>query len=291
MKLMTFNVHSQPDAAPAPLHSLVRGILAEMPDVIALQEVNQSADAPLADASLLEGLFPLQTSVPLRADNHAARAARLLRLCGIACSWVYLPMKRGYDRYDEGLALLAVNRRITWAESRLLSRSAAYDSWKTRYALAVRVEGLTDWFCCLHMGRWGDEAEPFAAQWRALSTFADAAGAGPRWLMGDFNAPSGQRGEGYDLIAASGWHDAWALARQRLGHATISGPIDGWQDSPGGLRIDHIWCSRPAEISTAITLFDGLRHPVISDHFGLMIDAQTGTSPAFPYSGNPSRTP
>lgn len=253
--------------------------------------MNQSADAPLADASLLEGLFPLQTSVPLRADNHAARAARLLRLCGIACSWVYLPMKRGYNRYDEGLALLALNRRITWAESRLLSRSAAYDSWKTRYALAVRVEGLTDWFCCLHMGRWGDEAEPFAAQWRALSTFADAAGAGPRWLMGDFNAPSGQRGEGYDLIAASGWHDAWALARQRLGHATISGPIDGWQDSPGGLRIDHIWCSRPAEISTAITLFDGLRHPVISDHFGVMIDAQTGTSPAFPYSGNPSRTP
>ena len=50
MKLLTFNVHSQPDAAPALLHALVGGILAEMPDVIALQEGNQSADAPLADA-------------------------------------------------------------------------------------------------------------------------------------------------------------------------------------------------------------------------------------------------
>ena len=205
MKIMTLNTHSLVEKNYAEkLQQFVHGVLEEMPDVIALQEVNQTIAAPLADEVLLTGYVPAQTAVPVRADNHAANAARLLREAGVPCSWTYLPIKVGYGKYDEGLAMLVLERRISHVESFLISRADDYANWKTRKVLGMQVEGLTDWFYTVHMGWWEDEQEPFLAQWKVLNAFVTTKPRhAPVWLMGDFNSPAEVRCEGYDKIAAT----------------------------------------------------------------------------------------
>ena len=274
MKLLTLNLHGPTEDAARKLHHIAHAVLAEGPQVIALQEVCQRSDAPPANAALLTGCTPLPQAVPVRADNPAAHIARLLREAGVPCGWTFLPVKRGHGCYDEGLALLAPRGRIRDVASACISRTRDYADWKTRHALVVRLSGRPDWLCCVHMGWWQDAQEPFEAQWAALRAFlAQRCGKAPVWLLGDFNAPAELRGEGYDMIAADGWHDAFRLAACREGAATIAGRADGWQTLPeGGWRIDHVWCSRAAGIASVRVVFDGRKYPVVSDHAGVLVE-------------------
>lgn len=281
MKLMTLNAHGLPDeGCEDRLRRFVRGVVEEMPDVIALQEVCQSMDAPPADAALLKGYVPVQQDVSLRADSFAARAAALLREAGVMCSWTCLPFKAGYGRYDEGLALMSLGRRILRTEKACISRTQAYSDWRRRCALAAKVEGLADWFVCVHTGWWEDGNESFPAQWRALEGFCSGMRKrGQVWLMGDFNAPDNECGRSYDHIAAAGWHDAFPEAETRQGWATVTGAIDGWKgeraaQAAAGMRIDQIWHARPCEILSASVVFDGVRHERVSDHAGVMVCTQ-----------------
>lgn len=270
MRLLTLNTHSLtgPEAEQN-LQRFVDGVAALQPDVIALQEVNQRRNAPP-----VEGCPALRREIPVRRDNFALRAVQLLRETGFAYHWTWLPVKIGYGRFDEGLALLT-RQRIADVAHCLISRSGDYASWKTRAALAVRTEGMPDWFCCVHMGWWNDTEEPFSAQWEALTAFIGQWRPSPVWLMGDFNAPAEVRGESYDRIAASGWHDCWLLAENPATGATIPGRIDGWhgQDAtPQGLRIDHIWCKPACAIRSASVVFDGRRQALVSDHYGVLAE-------------------
>ena len=65
MKILTLNSHSLlEEDYERTLRLFVQGVLAEKPDVIALQEVNQTIAAPEADAALLTGYVPVQTAIP-----------------------------------------------------------------------------------------------------------------------------------------------------------------------------------------------------------------------------------
>ena len=56
MKLLTLNTHSlQEENYPQKLEQFVETICQEKPDIIALQEVNQSINAPIAEQKLLKG--------------------------------------------------------------------------------------------------------------------------------------------------------------------------------------------------------------------------------------------
>ena len=78
MKILTLNTHSlQEENYQQKLNWFVEGILKEMPDIIAMQEVNQTAAAELMDLEMLEGQYPIPGCMKIRRDNHAAR--RLLR--------------------------------------------------------------------------------------------------------------------------------------------------------------------------------------------------------------------
>ena len=277
MKILTLNTHShmEEDNAAA-LRHFVDGVLDAMPDVIALQEVNQHREAAKAEEALLEGYVPAQTVIPVRCDNFAANAALLLREAGLSCSWTYLPVKLGYGRFDEGLAILSLGKKITHTESFLISRSGEYAFWKTRKVLGVQVEGCADWFYNVHMGWWNDEEEPFMVQWKILHCFLTTKPRqAPVWLMGDFNAPAEIRGEGYDYIENTGWYDTYPRAGERRGEITIPGGIDGWQGGRKlrtGARIDHVWCSMPVAVTSSRTVFDGSAQPTVSDHYGVLVE-------------------
>ena len=281
MKILTLNTHSlQEEDHRQKLSWFVEGILREKPDMIALQEVNQTAAEELMALELLEGQYPIPGCMPIRKDNYAALVASRLRQAGIDCYWVWLPVKRGYDKFDEGVAILSLGRPIRCVDQFPISRVNDFSNWRTRAALGVQLEGLDDWFYCLHMGWWNDEAEGFLDQWRILnSCIAAKRMCGNVWLMGDFNAPDTVPGQSYEHIGASGWIDTYKVAHTKDDGITVSGPIDGWRDPQNrevreGMRLDYIWCSQRKEILSSRILFNGVKEPVVSDHYGVLIEVK-----------------
>lgn len=277
MKILTLNAHSlSEDNSLRKLAQFTDFVLREQPDLIALQESNQTMHASVADGDMLTGMVPTDSAIPIRCDNHAAWCAYLLRKAGLPVSWAWLPVKTGYGRFDEGLAVLSLRRPILETDAVQLSRRCDYADWRTRKALAVRLEGAPDWFYTVHMGWWNDPEEPFLYQWQNLCRSASArAENGCVWLLGDFNSPAEVRGEGYDRIRADGWQDAWLLAEETSGGATVRGLIDGWKNRAGnssGMRIDHIWLSRFLPIRRARVVFDGINEPQVSDHSGVLLE-------------------
>ena len=277
MKLLTLNAHSLQGEASA-LETFVQGLLEERPDLVALQEVNQTRTAPPIDAQGRAGYLSTPGhGIPLRRDNYAAGAARLLHAAGIPCSWTWLAVKRGYERYDEGLALLSLSAPLVQTRALLASARDDYADWRTRKILGARLEGHPDWFYSVHLG-WWEDADPFAHQWSRLeSGVAEQRAQGPVWLLGDFNAPAHIRGQGYDRIAASGWQDTYQLAETRDGGGTVQGPIDGWRDacaSPEMMRMDYIWCSAAPRVRRSQVLFNGKNRPKVSDHFGVLAETE-----------------
>ena len=225
----------------------------------------------------------------IRQDNHAARLAQLLFVEKLPYYWTWLPMKLGYDTYDEGLAVFS-RRLITAVDAYRISSSDSYKYWKTRWMLGIQTdEPEQGWFYTVHMGWWNDEEEPFAGQWVRLEEHLRTTGAsdGQIWLMGDFNSRDDVRDEGYDLICRSGWKDTWQLAVTKDDGITAGTDIDGWRDQSAepagtdrknarrnGMRIDYIWSNRPAAIESSRVVCDGTTYPVVSDHCGVLIQTK-----------------
>ena len=273
MKILTLNTHSLiENNYHQKLESFVNAIKAEKPEIIALQEVNQTLSEPFC-TDLPYGYFPCRSDIIIRADNHAFRTADLLKKSGEEYFWTWHPIKKGYGKYEEGLSLLS---RSPIIETKIIPISSRddYENWKTRKLLGIRTEKLSDeWFFSVHYGWWNDSEEPFEKQWhkteKAVSEYETV------WLMGDFNNPAEVRNEGYDLIKGSYWHDSFILAEKRDGDITVGGEIDGWRDEKGnkdGMRIDQIWCSKKTVVTSYRVIFDGKSYPVVSDHYGVIIN-------------------
>lgn len=287
MKLLTLNTHSLlEENYEQKKKDFVTAVMKERPDIITLQEVNQSAEGLPADADLLSGYYPCAGhSIPVRQDNHASQVALLLKKEGISCSWTWLPAKIGYGKYDEGMAIISLGSRITETDSFFISQIRDYDNWKTRKVLGIRTADSNDWFYTVHMGWWDDDEEPFERQWRVLNErLSEKKEAGRIWLMGDFNSPAEVRNEGYDCVMNSGWKDTWVMAGKKDSGITVKGVIDGWKekqlnssDESAGMRIDHIWCNQEVLVKCSNVVFNGKREPVVSDHFGIMIECENGT--------------
>ncbi len=280
MKLLTLNTHSLVEENyNEKLEAFTNVIAYELPDIIALQEVNQTCNEENVNdinKTLLYGFTPCSSDITIKKDNHAYNTTKLLNEKGINYYWTWLGMKKGYDKYDEGIALLS-RSKILETDVALISSINDYNNWKTRKIIGIRTENHPDtWFYSIHMGWWNDIDDPFQNQWERTNFYMKEhiKNNNTVWLMGDFNSPAGLRGEGYDIIKASGWFDSYSLAAQKDSGITVGTVIDGWKeklDDTKGMRIDHIWCSKKAEIKSSKVIFNGDNEPVVSDHYGVII--------------------
>ena len=254
------------------LECFVNAILHERPDVIALQEVNQSHDEKILPVEKLTRFTPCHTDTEIKKDNHAYNVVKQLENKGVLYYWTCLPMKLGYDKYDEGIAILS-RKPIVETEVFLISKVNDYYNWKTRKVLGILTEDKEKgWFYTTHMGWWDDKEEPFEPQWKKLNEHTK--NKSTAWLMGDFNSPAHVRNEGYDLIKQSGWYDSYTLAESKDIGYTVEKAIDGWKDKSSettGKRIDHIWCNKKLPIKSSQVVFNDKNFDIISDHYGVMV--------------------
>ena len=270
MKLLTLNTHSLvEDNYSKKLDAFVSAIAEQRHDIIALQEVNQTIAETQADV-ISEGYVPCDENIVIRKDNHVYKTAELLENAGVKYYWTWLPLKKGYDKYDEGIALMSRSRIIETDVVRI-SETDDYNNWKTRKIIGIRTEAAPDeWFFSVHYGWWDDLDEPFQNQWQKTAEYMKKYSR--VWLMGDFNSPAEVRNEGYDMINGGGWYDSYTLAKTRDNGITVGKVIDGWRDkvsSTDGMRIDQIWCSQKAEIASSEVIFNGANKSVVSDHYGV----------------------
>lgn len=269
LRLLTLNIHGEPGGRDKKtLSELLRFILRERPDVVALQEVCQTREAPLLTYRPI-GYSAAEPGASLREDLFVLHLTRMLCERGERYTWSYLPIKLGYGKYDEGVALLSREPMRDLTALTVSKRDDDLD-FRTRRLLGARIG--RDFFYSVHFGRFDDPIEPFFDQWqRALLGFRRHGG-GRIWLLGDFNAPAEDGGGGYDLVRKSGFFDAWQLPNDGHG-ATAVGGIDGWGDKGRrGIRIDQIWSSAPLCHGSARRVFDGRDGEVVSDHFGILIE-------------------
>ena len=272
MKLLTLNTHSLVEEHYSEkLEAFVQAVSEEQPDIIALQEVNQTITEMCV--KIAQGYIPCAEGITIRQDNHIYHATEMLKSRGICYFWTWLPLKKGYDKYDEGIALMS---RSPILETKIVQTSSIndYNNWKTRKILGIRTEAAPkEWFFSVHYGWWDDPDEPFQGQWqRTKDALTDHS---RMWLMGDFNSPAEVRGEGYDMIRQDGWHDCYLLAEEKDCGITIGKVIDGWKDkttSTDGMRIDQIWCSEKHKIISSEVIFNGTNRSIVSDHYGVIVN-------------------
>lgn len=274
MKLLTLNTHSLvEDLYEEKLNEFVDTIFHAKPDILALQEVNQTCTEEVISKSDLTGFFPCEDNTIIRRDNHVYNAVKKLQKKGLHYYWTWIGMKLGYDKYDEGIALMSLSPIIS-TDVALISKINDYHNWKTRKIIGICTEKYpAEWFYSVHLGWWNDEDEPFKGQWERTDSHMKKHET--VWLMGDFNSPAEITNEGYDMIAAANWYDSYLYAKEKDNGITVDKVIDGWKERPtckDGMRIDLIWCNKQPDVNSSNVIFNGINRKVVSDHYGVMVD-------------------
>lgn len=283
MKILTLNTHSlvEPDYENK-LKIFVDMIVKERPDVFALQEVNQLMEA----SEVVPGDHYVEVyrfKGTIRKDNHAYRVSQMLEQLGLSYYWTWIGAKKGYDIYDEGMALFSLTP-ILETRQFYISRSQCYSNWKTRKVVGIRTGIEPQWFFSIHMGWWDDREDPFIAQWDNFQEELKIQVLWNQkiWLLGDFNSPADREEQGYGYVKKHGWKDSYMIADKKDAGITVEKEIDGWRNrkasgSPAivGMRLDYIWCNYEVKIVSSKVVFNGVNYPIVSDHYGVMIETKS----------------
>lgn len=69
-------------------------------------------------------------------------------------------------------------------------------------------------------------------------------------------------------------------AEQKDSGVTVEEEIDGWRDGEGGgavkdaKRLDYIFCNTQKKVKSSKVVCNGKNYPVVSDHYGVMIEVE-----------------
>ncbi|MCC5893976.1 MAG: endonuclease/exonuclease/phosphatase family protein [Alkalibacterium sp.] len=276
MKVLTLNTHSWMEEQPYDkLDSLVDSIVKADYDVIALQEINQSIGAREIEAETFISPHEEVLAVPLKEDNFAYLLVEKLKQKGHLYYWSWTANHIGYDKYDEGVAILSKDSFESGGH--LISASTDYASHYTRKVLKARIEreGTVWTVLSAHYSWWlnGDGEKLFENEWKNTLNLIKSDEKESVIVMGDFNNDPQVEQEGYSLImeTAPFLQDAFKAAESKVGEATVVSAIDGWEDHQDHKRIDYVFTSNTLNVDRYRVMFDGETEPVISDHYGVEV--------------------
>ncbi|MER2064353.1 MAG: endonuclease/exonuclease/phosphatase family protein [Alkalibacterium sp.] len=277
MKVLTLNTHAWMEEKPFDkLEKIVDRIEAEAYRFVALQEINQSLDADVADDPTFLKAGGDDPKVDIKADNFALLIVKELRARGLKYYWSWTANHIGYDTYDEGVAVLSL---VPFeAESLLVSDCEDYTHHYTRRVLKASIkEASENWnVLSCHYSWWedGEGRKLFKQEWDKTLSLLEDDKQTSLLVMGDFNNEASIKGEGYDLVKETAPYlaDSYPEAKEKIGWATVSSAIDGWSDHPDEKRIDYIFTDVRKTVETYRVVFDGENGPIVSDHFGVEID-------------------
>ena len=267
MKLMTFNTHSWLEQEQLQkLETLAEHIAKVQYDVIALQEVNQLITSEIVKEPL--NFIPSSKKTTIKTDNFALLLIKLLHeKYQLDYYWSYAYNHIGYDKYDEGTAILSKHHFDT-ATLLPFSKTTDPTDFHTRVGIGINLQiNQIDYaFYSLHTSWWKDENDNviFPQEADKFTKLQDDDTV--VMLLGDFNNPSQIRNEGYDFMLQN-WLDTYQLAEQKDGTYTMGGNIAGWDHNQEPLRIDFIFSSQNVKVKEAKILFDGRNEKPLSDHF------------------------
>lgn len=274
MRILTLNCHSLLEyEVNEQIQELVDFVVRESVTIIALQEASQSMKSPiLSQTELLGSGFvpPSESDVPVKVDNFAYLLVRALRRVKLNFAWSWTASHVGYDKLDEGIALLslkplqAVHAPVIVAKPEFVS----YQDYRRRKLLLAKVAGSGNLTIATgHFDGW--QAEIFEAEWQQALSHFDLKE--PVYLMGDLNVDAEQNDCSYQKICQS-FQDTYELAAAKGDGLTVRGAIDGWEDSQVGKRIDYILTTASNEVLSSRVCFDGQDSARISDHAGIIVE-------------------
>ncbi|CAM4052400.1 endonuclease/exonuclease/phosphatase family protein [Lederbergia lenta] len=260
MKLLTINVHAwQEHNQLEKINELARVIHMNRYDAIALQEASQHREVDIVYDSI-------------RKDNYALLLQQALAKLGSSDFNLFWEATHyGYDIYEEGLALL-VRHPVVNYDSFYITESSSLDFWKSRKIVGITIQlnkQMISLYSC-HLGWWEDKEESYTRQVDNLLKKAEKHE--KFLLLGDFNAASNKKNEGYDYLLSKGLYDTHVLAHEKSGEFTIQGDIAGWDGNKAGLKIDYIFANWQAGVRHSHIIFDGNNEPIISDHYGIELE-------------------
>lgn len=264
MKLLTLNTHSwQEEDQLEKLAILAKAIIEQSIDVIALQEVNQNQES-----------LPLHLDIisnkTILASNFGYLLQQKLAEYGADYDFTWDFVHTSYDIYQEGLSFLTRN---PIQEKTVFDLSENYNEafWKHRRAVKIglTINQQNIYFINCHCGWWNDEDSPFQTQ---IDKIKAECSDELTFLMGDFNNSSCEANKGYDYVLDQGFIDTIAIAEKKDSGETVIKKIDGWEQNEKKLRIDYIFVNQPINILSHQTIFNGKEYPIISDHFGVLVE-------------------
>ncbi len=277
MKILTLNTHSfMEDCAKEKFSTLLKTIKEERFDLIALQEVNQSMSSEILEDEDLDRLGfvkPSLVSVPIKENNYVLQLIKALRKYGIKYNWSWVANHIGYDKFDEGVALLSLSDIDAYLDL-FISKNKSYDNYKTRKILGIKTMGK--WFFSVHMGWWNEIEDPFSEQWEKIEHISSNLLKNQEiYLLGDFNSPAHKTNEGYEFIKKRGiFFDTFDLAGNKDIGITVDKSIDGWKDKDqaNAMRIDYIFKNNSNPVKSSKVIFNGENKAVVSDHFAVCVE-------------------
>lgn len=254
MKILSINTHSIiEDNYEEKCDIFVEAINLIGPDIIAMQEVNQTKDAKIVCGYK-----------DIKEDNHALKIYKRLK----AYHFSWLKIKSGYEIFEEGLAIFSKKPIINICDL-LLSNTNDFNNWKKRMAQIVKIDDLV--ISNVHMGWWDDLDEPFCEQFEKLNNYLSPI-SDTVFITGDFNSPADEKNTGYDMVLSCGWYDTYTLADKKDSGHTITKKIAGWEKNGDSKRIDYIFTNKKMNIKSSRVIFDGNNEKIISDHNGVIIE-------------------
>lgn len=271
MKYLSLNTHSWIEQnALEKLKQTAEFIMKHDVEIIALQEVNQLIES--LEVSVDSYFCSFSNSLrPIKSDNYAKLLVEYLKENGFNYYWSWTCSHIGYDIYEEGSAILS--KYPFKAETVRVSPTTDILDYHTRQILLGVIDeaniSLTVASC--HFSWWSDnQEEGFSYEWHKLLSHLRET-TNQVLLLGDFNTPAHLTNEGYQLITES-FKDAYSLAKEKLGSYTVPDEIDGWEGNEEKLRIDFGFVSKDVDVLSYQVVFNGHNGPIVSDHFGIMIE-------------------